>query len=409
MKILHTADWHLGKKLDHFSRLEEQKLVMDEICAIANEQQVDAVIIAGDLFDTFNPSAEAQDLFYKTLHRLTNNGKRAVIAIAGNHDMPERVEAPNPLAEVNGIILCGFPDTEIKPFETDGGLKVLRSEPGFLELQMPSSKDVLRLIFTPYANELRLKTYLGNEDKESSLRDVLENKWKQLADKYCDSNGVNILAAHLFFMKKGAPVEEEPEGERSILHVGGAQAIYSENVPKQMQYVALGHLHRYHSIDKNPCPMVYSSSPLCYSFAEADQKKHVVIIELEPGKEAVYSPIELSNGRNLTRKKFASIEDATVWLMENQEVYVELTIQTDSYLDGAARKQLADVHNYIVDVIPEILTKNGVVEEFDPFLIDDSRDMKSLFEEYFKYKNGENPSENLLNLFNEVVSQNNEA
>jgi exonuclease SbcD len=105
LRILHTADWHLGKKLDHFSRLEEQKLVMAEICDIADAQNVDVVIVAGDLFDTFNPPAEAQDLFYKTLFRLTNNGKRAVVAIAGNHDMPERVEAPNPLAEMNGIIL----------------------------------------------------------------------------------------------------------------------------------------------------------------------------------------------------------------------------------------------------------------------------------------------------------------
>jgi exonuclease SbcD len=409
LRILHTADWHLGKKLDHFSRLEEQKLVMAEICDIADVQNVDVVIVAGDLFDTFNPPAEAQDLFYKTLFRLTNNGKRAVVAIAGNHDMPERVEAPNPLAEMNGIILCGFPDTEIKPFTTDGGIEVTRSEAGFLEIKMAENQPLLRVIFTPYANELRLKTYLGMEKKESALREILEEKWRELADKYCDSKGVNVLTAHLFFMKKGGQVEAEPEGEKSILHVGGAQPIFSENIPKQMQYVALGHLHRYHSIDKIPCPIVYSSSPLSYSFAEADQKKQVVIIDLEPGKAAKYEPIPLTQGRGLTRKEFASIEDAVSWLVENPEVYVEVTIQTDTFLDGTARKQLSQAQNYIVDVIPKIRLKEGETEEIYPFEIDDSRDMNALFVEFFNYKNGnEAPPEALLQLFKEVISQNSE-
>jgi exonuclease SbcD len=86
MKILHTADWHLGKWLDNYPRLPEQKEILEEICEIAEHELVDVVLIAGDLFDTFNPSAEAQELFYKTLRRLGNNGKRAVVAIAGNHD-----------------------------------------------------------------------------------------------------------------------------------------------------------------------------------------------------------------------------------------------------------------------------------------------------------------------------------
>ncbi len=86
MKILHTADWHLGKKLDRFSRLEEQVSAMEEIITIADEEQADLVLIAGDLFDNFNPAVEAVELFYKTLKRLSLNGKRPVIAIFGNHD-----------------------------------------------------------------------------------------------------------------------------------------------------------------------------------------------------------------------------------------------------------------------------------------------------------------------------------
>ncbi len=108
MKMLHTSDWHLGKRLEDFSRLEEQKAVMQEICEIAEREQVDVVIVAGDLFDTFNPPTEAVDLLYKTLKRLTANGRRPVIAIAGNHDSPDRIEAPDPLA-ASADHLAGYP------------------------------------------------------------------------------------------------------------------------------------------------------------------------------------------------------------------------------------------------------------------------------------------------------------
>jgi exonuclease SbcD len=411
IKILHTADWHLGKKLDHFSRFEEQIEVMDEICSIADEQNVDMVIVAGDLFDTFNPSAEAQDLFYKTLHRLSKGGKRIVFTIAGNHDMPERIEAPHPLAELNGIILCGFPNTEINSFKTDFGIEVLQSEPGFVSLRHPNVSFPIRLLYTPYANEIRLKTFLGIDDRENSLRNLLEQKWKSLADKYCDEKGVNLMTAHLYFMKKDGEQEIEPEGERSILHIGGAQAIYSENIPPQMQYVALGHLHRYHRVDNAPCPIVYSSSPIAYSFSEAKQNKQVVIIELEPGKEAIYKPVELKKGFGLERGEFSSIDEAIIWLKAKQNKYVEITIQTNTYLDAQLRKILANEHSKIVNIIPKLIFDNTSEDESKNKIlsVDETQDLESLFIEYFKYANSDKiPSESLLALFKEVINQNND-
>ena len=90
MKILHTSDWHLGKRLNDRERAGEQVAVMDEIVRVADEEAVDAVIVAGDLFDTFNPPVEAIELLYRTLHRLARGGHRLVVAIAGNHDSPDR-------------------------------------------------------------------------------------------------------------------------------------------------------------------------------------------------------------------------------------------------------------------------------------------------------------------------------
>ena len=117
MKILHTADWHLGKRLESISRHEEQVIVLKEIEQLADEHNVDAIVIAGDLFDTFNPPNESIDLLYKTCKNLSKNGERVVIAIAGNHDSPERVEVPEHFARECGIVFIGFPDTIVSHFE----------------------------------------------------------------------------------------------------------------------------------------------------------------------------------------------------------------------------------------------------------------------------------------------------
>lgn len=403
MKILHSADWHLGKRLEQFSRLEEQSAVLAEICGIADEQDVDAVIIAGDLFDTFNPPTEAVDLFYKTLKKLTNNGKRLVVAIAGNHDSPERIEAPDPLARECGIVFSGFPTTLVPAFELDSGLKIVKSQPGFIEVQLPNSTFPLRLILTPYANEYRMKTFLGVEDAEHELRQVLEEHWNTLATAHCDENGVNILVTHLFMVKNGAAQPEEPEEEKPINHVGGAQAIYTANVPKQMQYVALGHLHRPFQMDDAPCPVVYSGSPLSYSFSEAEQQKFVNILHAEPGKNIHYEKIPLHSGKRLIRHRAAGSEAALTWLATNPNILVELTLVTESYLTAAERKSILNAHDGIVTIIPEI--RNPEKESTSHKSIDLNQQMDDLFRDYFQSKTGQPLNDELLALFQEIKAE----
>jgi DNA repair protein SbcD/Mre11 len=196
MKILHTADWHLGKRLDRFSRIEEQVLVMQEISAIADEENADMILVAGDLFDNFNPGVEAVELFYKTLKSLSRNGSRPVIAISGNHDSPNLIDAPDPLARECGIILIGHPKAQIPIFKTEY-FEIIRSKEGFIELNIRGLDFLVRILHTPYANEARLKEYFG-ENKEEEINKVLAETWKALADEFCDSSGVNLLMAHLY-------------------------------------------------------------------------------------------------------------------------------------------------------------------------------------------------------------------
>jgi exonuclease SbcD len=404
MKLLHTSDWHLGKRLDDFSRMEEQQAVLQEICEIAEREQVDAVLVAGDLFDTFNPPTEAIDLFYKTLKRLTANGHCLVIAIAGNHDSPDRIEAPDPLARECGIIFAGYPNSTVAPFELESGLKVMSSSEGFLEIQLPGKTVPLRILLTPYANEYRLKTCLGMENSEEEFRTVLQEKWQNLAEQYCDEKGVNVLVSHLFVVREGDELPEEPDDEKPILHVGGAQAVYTKNIPNQIQYAALGHLHRMHGVDVQPCPVYYSGSPLSYSFAEANQKKYVLMIDAEPGEPAKVHEIELSKGKRLLRKRAEGIDEALKWLAENQDALVELTLVTETFLTAMERRQLNAVHSGIVSIIPEVTNTANLVGSHQK-QIDLSRSMEELFRDYFRHEKGQEPGGDLMNLFTEILAE----
>jgi len=407
MKLLHTSDWHLGKRLENRSRLDEQKDVLDEICGIADAEQVNAVLVSGDLFDTYNPSAEAVDLFYKTLKRLANNGQRAVIAIAGNHDSPERIEAPDPLARECGILFAGYPDVSIPLFELESGLKLTKSEPGFIELVLPGCSDPLRVLLTPYANEYRLKAYLGHEDSEEELRNLLSNSWRALSEKYCDADGVNILVSHLFVARKGAALPEEPEEEKPILHVGGAQVIYSENIPPQIQYAALGHLHRNQTIDTSLCPVIYAGSPLSYSFAEANQKKYVVLIAIEPDKSPLVTKSELTKAKLLLRKKAETVSEAVSWLQDHPSDLIELTMCTETYLTAEERKTLFNAHDGIVSIIPDVKQADRDLS-FRNRTIDLSKGMEELFTDYFRSEKGQEPNQQILNLLKEVLAEDEE-
>lgn len=398
MKILHTADWHLGKRLDSFSRLEEQIDVMNEIVAIADEQKVDIILVAGDLFDNFNPSVEAVELFYKTLKKLSNNGKRPVIAISGNHDSPSLIDAPNPLARECGIIFIGYPQAKIQKFELND-FKITKSEEDFLELKLSDFDYSIRVIHTPYANEIRLKQYLG-ENKEEALNEVLANHWKKIADEFCDEKGVNILTTHLYMNKRGAAILEEPEGEKPI-KIGNADMVYSEAIPTQIQYTALGHLHAFANIGTEEKPVVYSSSPLCYSFSEAGQTKYVSVIEAFPNQGVSFNKIELQSGRKLVRKSFDNIDESIVWLEENPNTLVELTIESDSFLKAEERKRIYQSHDGIIYLIPKV--KNNENQNFTTQEIDISKDLETLFIDYFKSKNAnQEPNEELMKLLQEI-------
>ena len=400
MKILHTADWHLGKRLDHFSRLEEQIAVMNEIVKIADKQNVDLVLVAGDLFDNFNPSTEAVELFYQTLKRLTKGGTRPVIAISGNHDSPSLIDAPDPLARECGIVLIGHPKATVQPLYLEH-FQIVKSDEGFIEMQLPNVAFPVRILHTPYANEIRLKQYLG-ENKEDELNQVLAQHWNDLATKYCDENGVNLLMAHLYMNKRGAAIIEEPEGEKPI-KIGNADMIFSDAIPSQIQYTALGHIHGFKNIGTEEKPVVYSSSPLCYSFSEAGQKKYVSIIDVQPNSQATFERIRLKTGKPLERMQFIGLDDALLWLHLNPDALVEMTIETETFLKAEERKALYQAHQGIIHLIPKV--RSVATEEVSSKEINLNQKMDDLFVDYFKTKHAnQEPNDDLKALFQEILN-----
>ncbi len=418
MRILHTSDWHLGKRLNQFSRIEEQRQVLDEIVDIADKQAVDLIVITGDLFDSFVPPVEAQELFYATLKRLSQNGGRPVIAIAGNHDSADTIQAPDPLARLHGIVLAGYPNLQLPGFTTDGNVRIEFPHPGLLEIVFPDHAAApVRIIATPYANERRFyQVFMDLEKPDAADKDVVQQLtlfWKRAAEAHFSRDSINILLGHMFCINSesdgdyndtGTQTPElfEPEDEKPILYPGGLPAVPAASFPAGTQYAALGHLHRKQWVRETPFPVCYPGSPLAYSKSEAEQKKFIFCIDLEPGAEAIVHEIELQSGRSILRPRVQGMENALDWLREHRESFVEMTIELDTYLSSKDRRRLYEAHPRLLTIIPEL---DSVVAEEKGNHIDISRPIGELFSAYFAARyGGSAPPRDVVDLFNEVLA-----
>ena len=225
MRILHTADWHLGKNIEGQSRLKEQKAFLEDFVRIAREEQADLVIIAGDVYDSVNPPAEAEKLFYHTLKQVTEGGKRLVLVIAGNHDSPDRLVAAGPLAMEHGILMAGLPKTVI-PEGVYGKHRVTASGEGYVEVEIGGERAVILLL--PYPSEKRLGEVIYREMEEGQER----------AASYGERVGLffSRLEKHLGQMKKyQATIDyltQENEGLREKVNS-------EKSIQKQMEVLML--------------------------------------------------------------------------------------------------------------------------------------------------------------------------
>ena len=236
MKILHTADWHLGVKTEGKSRIEEQRKIMEEICTIATEEKVDVVLVAGDVFDQAVPTAGAEDLFYETMDKLTENSERVVVVIAGNHDDPKRLTAGVHFAKKHNVIIISnlHPDVQKRVGQR---ITVESFAQGSVCVTVKTSRGEQKcnIAALPYPQEYRLE-----EKAEAETYAGKVTEWARKVCKGFNRGGVNILLTHLMLVG-GLTVKNN---EERIIRVGDINAVGKADLPKA-DYYALGHLHSF--------------------------------------------------------------------------------------------------------------------------------------------------------------------
>ena len=281
MRFLHTGDWHVGKTLRGRSRADEHRAVLAEIADIADDREVDAVLVAGDLFDTTAPGPESEEIVYEILLRLAR--ERTVIAIAGNHDNPNRFHAVRPLLGLGNLIAL---PRVARP--GDGGV---------VEVSTPSGKRA-RIALLPFVSQrgiVKAEALMTKDADEhaGAYAERLATVLSQLSGE-ADPSAVNLVLAHA--MVHGGTMGG---GERSA-HTVFQYSIPTAAFPADYHYVALGHLHRAQQLRDQP-PICYSGSPLQLDFGETEDAKSVTIVEAEPGQPARVEQVPLSAGRRLRR------------------------------------------------------------------------------------------------------------
>lgn len=397
MRILHTSDWHLGKNLEGHSRLEEQEKFLQELNEIVEEEKIDLILVAGDIYDTSNPPARAERLFYNNIKKLSANGERPVIIIAGNHDNPDRLVAASPLAYDHGVILLGKPKSSIEVGKY-GSFQVVDSGQGFLEIELKGERVVILTL--PYPSEQRLNELLSEEIEEKARRKSYSERigeiFSDLSEKYREDT-INLAMSHLFVMGG-----EEVGSERPI-QLGGSLTVDANHLPQKADYVALGHLHKPQKVvGSGKLKAYYSGSPIEYSKKEIHYSKSVYVVDINIGEEVKVEEVYLKNHKPIEVWKCKSIEDALMKCEEDGErdIWVYLEIETDRVLTQSEIKEIKRLRTHIVEIKPIFSEMDREEEEIEDIT---SMRIEDLFKDYYIYRNNVNPTEELMNLFSEIA------
>ena len=203
MRILHTADWHIGAKTDDLDRFQEQKDILKQIVDISKKNKVDMVLIAGDIYESIVPSAEDEELFYNTIVELSRNGDCAVVAIAGNHDDPKRLGNASVLADKFGIHLIGHTNKiKIDTSRSDTNIYATKCGKGFIEFHTKAGEDCV-VALLPYPSYYRYEDYKKDGD---SFQEKVELWLKDGVSAFRDDT-INITLAHV--MSYGIDISPE--------------------------------------------------------------------------------------------------------------------------------------------------------------------------------------------------------
>ena len=376
MKILHTSDLHIGKKLIGRERYNEYRAVFSEFKRISDEEGVELILIAGDIFDTYTPSAEAEEIFYSGIKLLSTNC--AVLIISGNHDDYIRLTAASALAQERNVYILGNNLNPINCSER-GNVYPASAGSGWVIFKNKRGEQVY-INALPYPNEARFKEGRSDETYVEKI-----SRWINCGEQGKEEKIPSIFLSHLFVA--GGSVSES---EREI-DLGGTRAV-PVNVLPDCDYVALGHLHKRQKFGKS---IYYCGAPMQFSFDECGAEKTVNVFELTSDGLSDFKQIPVNGTKKLIKLQTNSVEDGIKLLNSNRDYFVELTINLTAPLTPQENTALHGCENLVslkvelpsVDLGSETKISNS------------GKRSSQLFTDYYKSKFGVDAPEELCKLF----------
>ena len=383
MKLLHVSDLHIGKSVNEFSMLKDQEVILEQIIDTAREENVDGVLIAGDVYDRSIPTAEAVAVLDKFLTRLVSGEENEkgieVYIISGNHDSPERIGFAGKLLEAKGLHIVGVISSEVK--------KIVKED----------VHGAVNVYLLPFAAPKSMKYALQQEDLESDYPSCI----KAFTDKMqVNPTERNILVTHHFVVGNGeTPILSDSE---NFLSVGGTEAV-DGSVWKDFDYVALGHIHRPQRVGRDT--IRYAGSPLKYSFSEVYHKKSMTIVELEEKgnvliREVPFVPL---HDMRIIKGKLSDLLQKEIVQEGNPEDYLQV-ILTDTEELYEPMEQLRAVYPNVMQLVLEkhIRKEDGMAFTSAKTA---KRTTKELFEEFYELVTEQKLSDSQIEMLDSVIEE----
>lgn len=343
MKVLHTADWHLGHKFFQRSRVREQRAALQWLSELIVREGVELLVIAGDVFDTDNPPNVARELYFDFLKRLVGTCCQAVVVIGGNHDSANMLEATRPILELLNVYVIGsIPE---------------KREQQLLPIRHQKTGELLAVVAAvPYLRDRDVRQSVAGEGHEQGimrLKAGIQQHYQEMAEvaaPYADQGVPIIATGHLY--AAGGERGERPD----LIHIGYSDVIHADSFSTLFDYVALGHLHRCQQIDSER-PIWYSGTLIPLDFSELNYQQSVCIVEFDGKKIARQTNVPVPLTRKLrtfkgspeylkeTLKNLSPAAELPTWLRlivetNEQQPYLRATLDDLLASDTAEILQL---------------------------------------------------------------------
>ena len=392
MRILHTADWHLGFKTDDLDRMDEQRDALKQVINLAKEKNVDMVIIAGDIYDSLIPSSEAEDLFYKTISELNNNGNTAVIAIAGNHDDPKRLCNANIFANKFGIFMLGTTDKiSIAKPQLDKNIYAIDSGKGYIKFRKQNGEECV-LAYLPYPSYYRFKESKKANDNYSDK----VKEWLKPGIGGFEDNTVNILTAHV--MAYGIEqTKEEQEAYDSISAINNL--VTTETLYTPAHYTALGHVHK--CVPVNRERNIYYSGSLINQFFDNSEPTKVIIADIDAHAGVTNIEKIPLNVKTMGKFEVSSMLHAEVCCKDNPDKWLKIIVK------GIDRVRMEDI-KHLRSTYPNLVTLSVLTKEaIQTTNVVSKKDLTNseIFDNFVLRKKGTEPNPDVKELFLELMSE----